>query len=105
MINLYNFYQNIQAADRVRYKNYDDSLLYLEEAHLIAQSDARLHLYVHWRMLLLALYYNQWNEFFGQIPRLILAVPGSILGLSPKGNLGSTKMKIFEQDLTPKDEE
>lgn len=69
----------------------------LEKAHLLTQPFAKPHLYVHWLMLRLALKHGMYKEFFGQIPRLILAMPGSWTGKAPRGNLGSTKMGIFEE--------
>jgi len=75
---------------------YEKALSVLEEAHLIAQPKAWPHFYVHWQMFLLAYKYRNWNEFLGQIPRLFFAVPGSLFGRAPQGNVGSTKMGIFE---------
>lgn len=75
---------------------YENALLLLEEAHIISQPYAWPHVYVHWKMLLLAFEYKVWKELWGQIPRLFLAVPGSLLGKAPAGNVGSTKMGIFE---------
>ena len=75
---------------------FQDSLKMLEEAHLLAQPYGWPHLVVHYEMFLLSLEFKQWNEVLGQIPRMFLALPGSWLGKAPKGNLGSTKMGIFE---------
>jgi hypothetical protein len=77
--------------------HYDQELSILEEAHLLSQPYAIPHLKVHWEMFKLAYRYSRWDEFFGQIPRLLLAMPGSWLGMAPKGNVGSTKMGIFEK--------
>ena len=77
-------------------EGYEKALSVLEEAHLIAQPKAWPHFYVHWKMFVLAFEFKNWNEVTGQIPRLILAIPGSLLGKAPKGNVGSTKMGIFE---------
>jgi hypothetical protein len=77
--------------------NYDERLLLLEKAHLEAQPLAVPHFLVHWEMFKLAIEYRVFGEVFGQIPRLILAMPGSWLGKAPKGNVGSTKMGIFEE--------
>lgn len=79
------------------HKSYDERLLLLEDAHLISQPHAILHFYVHWEMFMLALRWRQWDEVIGQVPRLALAMPGSWLGKAPKGNIGSTKMGIFEE--------
>lgn len=78
-------------------KNYEDALRLLEEAHIISQPHAWPHLCVHWKMFLLALKHRKWKEVIGQIPRLILAIPGSLTGKAPKGNVGSTRMGIFEE--------
>ncbi len=76
---------------------YDPELLELEKEHLLLQAKAWPHTHVHWKMLRLALRYRVWKEVLRQIPRLFLAAPGSILGKAPKGNVGSTKMGIFEK--------
>lgn len=80
-----------------REKPYDERLLLLEDAHLLSQPYALPHFMVHWQMFKLAFANKQWREVFGQIPRLLLAMPGSWLGKAPKGNVGSTKMGIFEE--------
>ncbi len=80
--------------------DYSHSLKNLEEKHLQSQPFAWPHVKVHWDMLLLSYKYRDWKEFFGQIPRLILAAPGSVLGKAPAGNVGTTKMGIFEAKKT-----
>lgn len=79
--------------------SYQEALKALEEAHLLAQPYCLPHFYVHLKMLVLAFTFRQWGEFFGQIPRLLLAIPGSLTGKAPRGNVGSTKMGIFEERL------
>lgn len=78
-------------------EDYEVALSILEEAHLISQPHAIPHTQVHWEMFCLALRFRNWKEVLGQIPRLFLAAPGSLLGKAPRGNLGSTKMGIFEE--------
>lgn len=75
--------------------NFDSALTLLEKLHILAQPDALPHFYVHFLMLKLAIKFKIYKEVLGQIPRLILAIPGSLLGLAPKRNVGSTKMGIF----------
>lgn len=75
---------------------YESALSLLEEAHVCSQPFALPHFKVHWEMFKLALKFKVWHEVMGQIPRLILAIPGSLMGRAPKGNVGSTKMGIFE---------
>ena len=89
-------YQMISQSRKTP-ESYEIRLILLEKAHLISQPLALPHFIVHWEMLKLALRFKQWREFFGQIPRLFLAMPGSWLGKAPKGNVGSTKMGIFEE--------
>lgn len=88
----------IKEANKLREgEGYDAALTLLEEAHLIAQEKGWEHLVVHIEMFKLALHYRVLSEALGQIPRIILAYPGSKLGVFPKGNVGSTKMGIFEK--------
>lgn len=89
--------QKIQAAKLAEFRGYDEAMTLLEEAHLFAQPYAGPHFSVHWRMFILAFKFREYKELLGQIPRLILAIPGSFLGKAPKGNIGSTKMGIFEK--------
>lgn len=77
-------------------KDYEEALTILEKAHLEAQPYAWPHFCVHWKMFVLAIKFRVWKEVWGQIPRLFLAIPGSLLGKAPKGNVGSTRMGIFE---------
>lgn len=76
---------------------YAEALIKLEEKHLAVQPLAWPHLIVHVEMFVLALRFRQWREVWGQIPRMLLAMPGSWLGKAPQGNVGSTKMGIFEK--------
>ena len=85
------------SLSRKELGGFEARLAILENAHLISQPYALPHLLVHWEMLKLALAFKQWREFVGQIPRLFLAMPGSWLGKAPNGNIGSTKMGIFEE--------
>jgi hypothetical protein len=78
-------------------QTYQDLLTQLEEQHLRVQPYAWPHFVVHWKMFVLALRFRVWNEVLGQIPRLILAIPGSLTGRAPRGNVGSTRMGIFEE--------
>ena|SRR5690606_7407748 len=76
---------------------YSEALECLEQAHLKSQPFAVSHFIVHFEMFKLALQFKEWKEVIGQVPRLFLAMPGSWLGKAPRGNVGSTKMGIFEE--------
>lgn len=88
----------IQTSNEAEQRTgYTEALYFLEKAHLLSQPYAWSHFYVHALMLKLAFRHRVWKEVLGQIPRLVLAIPGSLTGRAPKGNLGSTKMGIFEE--------
>lgn len=77
----------------------DSSLawLSLERAHILSQPFAGLHVRVHGAMFLAAIRRRDWRELAGQIPRIILAAPASLLGRAPRGNTGGANVGI----LTP----
>lgn len=79
------------------YENYQKALKVLEEAHVRDQARGWEHLIIHVEMFKLALHHGDLKEALGQIPRIIVAYPGSRLGIFPKGNVGSTRMGIFEE--------
>jgi hypothetical protein len=75
----------------------------LERAHILGQGNARAHLRVHWRMFTFAWRRRDRRELLGQVPRLILAGPGSLLGREPKGNTGSANVGLFVRMPIPED--
>ncbi len=76
---------------------------HLERAHILGQFYALKHLYVHVLMIGYSVRHKLVREFLGQIPRIMLAVPGSILKLAPKGNTGGADVGIFEPMQIPDD--
>jgi len=87
----------VESKNIRKTSGYLEALKCLEEAHLISQPFAIPHFIVHFEMFKLALQFREWKEVLGQVPRLFLAMPGSWLGKAPKGNVGSTRMGIFEE--------
>lgn len=69
----------------------------LERAHILSQPFAGLHVRVHGAMFRVAIRRRDWRELAGQIPRIILAAPASVLGRAPRGNTGGADAGI----LTP----
>ncbi|HLT31433.1 MAG TPA: DUF3703 domain-containing protein [Myxococcaceae bacterium] len=67
----------------------------LERAHVLSQAYALPHLRVHARMFRIAWRRRAVREVLGQVPRLILAVPGSLLGRAPRGNTGGANVGLF----------
>ena len=76
---------------------------HLERAHILGQYRATRHFHVHILMILFSLRHFQILEFLGQIPRLILSIPGSLTGLAPKGNTGGSNVGIFQPMQIPSD--
>lgn len=75
----------------------------LERAHVLSQAHAWPHVRVHLRMAALAARRRDLRELVGQIPRILLAAPGSITGRAPRGNTGGTSVGIFAPMAIPAD--
>lgn len=75
----------------------------LERAHVLSQRHAGPHVLVHLRMIGLAWRRRAWPEVAGQLPRVLLAAPGSWLGRAPIGNTGGANVGIFEPMPIPDD--
>lgn len=78
-------------------------MAHLERAHLIGQGVFAWHWRVHWQMLSLALSQSNGHEVIGQLARLSLVPLGHLLGRLPLGNVGSTRMDIFDTAPLPED--
>ena len=87
----------------VNSKNVSEAWIFLERAHILSQFHWKEHFYIHLRMLILALNTFDLRETVGQMARLVLAIPGSLLRIAPKGNVGSTRGGIFETMSIPDD--
>lgn len=83
--------------------NFDKEWKHLERAHILAQFFAIRHFYVHILMIRFSLVHFKGYEILGQIPRIILAIPGSLTGLAPKGNSGGSNVGIFTPMEIPDD--
>jgi hypothetical protein len=68
---------------------------HLERAHVLSQAYAWPHVRVHGRMLGLACRRQELREVAGQLPRILLAAPGSWTGRAPRGNTGGADVGIF----------
>ena len=64
----------------------------LEQAHILSQPSAWLHVRVHASMLGLAWRTRDTVEIRGQLLRLSVAGPGSVLGRYPVGNTGRSNV-------------
>lgn len=76
---------------------------HLERAHILSQPLWDMHFLVHFEMLKAAIRQKKFRELVGQLPRLILASPSSILNLAPSGNPGTTRVGMFAKAEIPED--
>lgn len=85
-----------RIREEISQGHYELSWKLLEDAHILGQPYAFMHLYVHLVMLKLALIERSFSEVFGQLIRIILAVPTSIFGRYPRGNNGRMSSGLFK---------
>lgn len=86
------------ALELARGVSAEDAWRALERAHILSQSFAGLHIKVHFRMLKRAVRDRRWREVLGQVPRLVFAGPGSLMGRYPRGNRGTTAISMFKPE-------
>jgi hypothetical protein len=75
----------------------------LERAHVLSQALAGPHTRVHWAMFCFAFRRRDVREMIGQVPRILLAAPGSLLGRAPRGNTGGSNVGIFSPMPIPEE--
>lgn len=75
----------------------------LERAHVLSQAAAIEHLRVHGHMLRFAFRQGLDREALGQVPRLLLAAPLSLVGLIPTGNTGGSNVSGLRPMPVPAD--
>lgn len=98
------FKYEIQLALQARLeKNHKKEWNHLERAHILGQFNPWKHFWVHLLMMRFSLVNLKLLEFLGQIPRIILAIPGSVTGLAPKGNTGGSSVGMFTPMDIPQD--
>ena len=81
----------------------DEAWNRLERAHVLSQAHAGPHVRVHLSMAAFALRRRDLAELLGQIPRILLAAPGSWTGRAPRGNTGGARVGIFTPMTIPPD--
>ncbi|KAB2351906.1 DUF3703 domain-containing protein [Actinomadura rudentiformis] len=75
----------------------------LERAHILSQSWAWPHTRAHWHMFVLALKCRDQKEAWGQVIRLLVGAPGSLMGRAPEGNIGRTSVGLRTVMPVPED--
>lgn len=76
---------------------------HLARAHILGQYFAGPHLLTHILMFRLGFKTHNLSEILGQIPRLLLAAPGSWTKRAPIGNTGLSDVGIFHPLEIPDD--
>lgn len=84
-------------------RDFESAWKHLARAHILSQYFAGPHVFTHILMLRLGLKTHNMTEILGQIPRLILAAPGSWFNRAPKGNTGLSNVGIFQPMEIPND--
>ncbi|RKG72760.1 DUF3703 domain-containing protein [Corallococcus terminator] len=93
----------LQAREAEARREPDAAWTHLERAHILSQAHVLPHLRVHGSMSAFAWRAHDWRELLGQLPRLLLAGPGSLLGRAPRGNTGGADVGIFTPMPIPED--
>lgn len=76
---------------------------HLGRAHVLSQNSTLKHLYVHALMFGFALRTFDLKETFGQILRLVVTVPGHMIGKVPRGNIGWSTVGLTQVMQVPED--
>jgi hypothetical protein len=85
--------RNLTEAREARmFKNFDRCWALLEDAHVLSQPWAWLHVKVHGSMFVAAIVQRDVREVRGQLSRITVAGPGSLSGRYPTGNTGRARV-------------
>lgn len=76
---------------------------HLGRAHVLSQNSTPKHLYVHVLMFGYALRTFDVKEIFGQLLRLVVTVPGHLIGRVPRGNIGWSTVGLTQVMQVPED--
>lgn len=90
-----------EALTTARTASKEDAWHALEKAHILSQPFAWQHVRVHMHMFRRSWRDRRWRELLGQLPRLLLAGPGSLFGRYPRGNRGTTAVSMFKPESMP----
>lgn len=83
--------------------NHEECLKHLGRAHILSQSHWFRHLYIHFLMFEYAWKRKDLKELMGQSLRVIITIPGHMIGKVPKGNIGWSTMGLLETSQIPND--
>ena len=85
--------QNLMESRQARkLRDFDRCWSLLEDAHVLSQPWARMHVRVHGSMFVAAVVQRDVREVRGQLSRIAVAGPGSLSGRYPTGNTGRARV-------------
>jgi len=82
----------IDSRQARKSKDFDRCWSLLEDAHVLSQPWAWLHVRVHGSMFVTAMVQRDVREVRGQVSRIAVAGPGSLSGRYPTGNTGRARV-------------
>ena len=82
----------IESRQARKSKDFDRCWSLLEDAHVLSQPWAWLHVRVHGSMFVTAMLQRDVREVRGQLSRIAVAGPGSLSGRYPTGNTGRARV-------------
>jgi hypothetical protein len=80
------------AREARMFKDFDGCWTLLEDAHVLSQPWAWMHVRVHGSMFVAAVMQRDVREVRGQLSRIAVAGPGSLSGRYPTGNTGRARV-------------
>jgi hypothetical protein len=90
--------RNLTEAREARmFKDFDRCWTLLEDAHVLSQPWAWLHVRVHGSMFVAAVMQRDVREVRGQLSRIAVAGFGSMSGRYPTGNTGRARVPATQQ--------
>jgi len=81
-----------EAREARMFKDFDRFWSLLEDAHVLSQPWARMHVRVHGSIFVAAVVQRDVREVRGQLSRIAVAGPGSLSGRYPTGNTGRARV-------------
>jgi hypothetical protein len=82
----------IESRQARKSKDFERCWTLLEDAHVLSQPWAWLHVRVHGSMFVAAIVQRDVREVRGQLSRIAVAGPGSLSGRYPTGNTGRARV-------------
>ena len=82
----------VESRQARKSKDYGRCWSLLEDAHVLSQPWALMHVRVHGSMFVTAIVQRDVREVRGQLSRIAVAGPGSLSGRYPTGNTGRARV-------------